>query len=252
MTLIVKDSATSDNDHWYNRDGIPAYTTVGENGKTRATTLKDARKHGFVPSVTTILKLLNKPGLNQWMNMQTLLAALTLPRRPDEPESQYIERVLHDSKSQAKSAADTGTAIHAAIEAFYEGRVHDTYQSHVMACSNAIAEEFGEHGWIAERSFAHELGFGGKCDLFAPGFVLDIKTQDFTDVKSIKTYDEHLMQLAAYRVGLGMPAARCANVIVSRGEPLVVIHEWSEDQLQRGWQMFSTLLKFWQLKTGYQ
>lgn len=253
MTLTVKDPALSDSDHWYNRDGVPAYTVTGDNGKTRATTLRDARKHNLVPSVTTILKVVNKPGLNQWLNMQTLLAALTLPRKPDEPETDYINRVMEDSKAQSKAAADTGTAIHNAIQAFYEGVVNNQYPDHVLACSNAIALHFGEQGWVSERSFAHEFGFGGKCDLFAPGFVLDIKTQDFTDPKAVKIYDEQLMQLAAYRVGLGMPSARCANVFVSRTQPgLVSIHEWEEKDILRGWEMFSALLKFWQLKTGYQ
>ena len=37
------------------------------------------------------------------------------------------------------------------------------------------------------------------------------KTKEFGKDDKIDVYDEHLMQLAAYRVGLGMPFARCAN-----------------------------------------
>ena len=112
---------------------------------------------------------------------------------------------------------------------------------------------FGEQGWVAERSFAHDLGFGGKVDLFAPGIVLDVKTQDFLDPKTVKVYDEHVIQLAAYRVGLGMPDARCANVYASRTHPdQIVIHEWEPKDIERGWEMFCSLLKFWQLKTGHQ
>jgi hypothetical protein len=253
MSLTVKDPSISDSDHWYSRDGIPTYTVEGENRKVRATTLRDARKHNLVPSVTTILKLINKPGLNQWLNMQVLLAAMTLPRRENEPESAYIDRVIGDSKAQSKAAADAGTAIHAAIQAFYDGAVTAAHEDYVLACVNAINLRFGDQAWIAERSFAHELGFGGKCDLFAPNIVVDIKTQDFLEHNTVKIYDEYLMQLAAYRVGLGMPYARCANVFVSRLQPgLVFIHEWKPEDLERGWNMFSSLLKFWQLKTGYQ
>ena len=39
-----------------------------------------------VPSVTTILKMWPKPGVEVWKNEQLLLAALTLPKRPDESE----------------------------------------------------------------------------------------------------------------------------------------------------------------------
>lgn len=253
MSLIAKEPKTSDNDHWYNRDGLPVYTITNEDGKSRATTLRDARKHGLVPSVTTIMKLVNKPALTQWMQTQVLLSALTLPKKKDESEHDYINRILEDSKAQGRAAADKGTAIHDAIQAFYEGRVCNQYSDHVTAATNEIAEHFGEQGWVAERSFAHELGFGGKADLFAPGFVLDVKTQDFTDPKDVKIYDDHLIQLAAYRVGLGMPGARCANVYISRNIPaLVEIHEWQPEDLARGWSMFAALLNFWQLKTGHQ
>lgn len=253
MSLIVKEPKVSDSDHWYDRNGLPVYTITGENGSARPTTLRDARKLDLVPSVTTILKLLNKPALTQWMQTQVLLSALTLPKKPDESESDYINRILEDSKAQGRAAADKGTAIHAAIEAFYAGQVSDKYSDHVLACTNAIAVHFGEQGWVAERSFSHELGFGGKCDLFAPGIVLDVKTQDFSDATAVKVYDEHLIQLAAYRVGLGMPQARGANVFVSRNRPGVVsIHEWSAEDLDRGWSMFAALLNFWQLKTKYQ
>jgi hypothetical protein len=115
-------------------------------------------------------------------------------------------------------------------------------------------ETFGLHGWIAERAFGHELGFGGKVDLHSPqGVVIDIKTKEFTDPAKVDAYDEHLMQLAAYRVGLGMPEARCANVFVSRSVPgLTRVVEWSQEDLERGWKMFAALLNFWQLKNQHQ
>jgi hypothetical protein len=100
------------------------------------------------------------------------------------------------------------------------------------------------------------MGFGGKCDLHNPqgdGVVVDIKTKDFDDPEKVDGYDEHLMQLAAYRVGLGIPAARCANVFVSRTVAgLSVVKEWSAEDLERGWLMFHHLLRFWQLKNNYE
>jgi len=55
------------------------------------------------------------------------------------------------------------------------------------------------------------------------------------------------MQLAAYRVGLGLPEAECANVFVSRKVVgLTKIIEWTEKDLQRGWKMFLNLLQYWQ------
>lgn len=241
-------------EHWYDRGGAPRYTVPAANGFQRPTTLRDARKLNLVPSVTTILNIAAKPGLTLWMQRQVLLAALTLPRLADESEDTFIARILEDSKAQARAAADAGTDIHASIQGFYEGQDVSRHREHVEATTRTITDAFGYQGWIAERSFAHEIGFGGKVDLHSPqGVVIDIKTKEFTENDKVNAYDEHLMQLSAYRVGLGMPDARCANVFVSRSVPgLCKLIEWSQDDLSRGWEMFVRLLQFWQLKTGHQ
>ena len=127
------------------------------------------------------------------------------------------------------------------------------HQEHTRGTINAIQGHFGPQPWVAERAFSHEIGFGGKVDLHAPGFVADIKTKDFSEGDKVEGYDEHLMQLSAYRVGLGMPDARCANVFVSRSVPgLVKIVEWSQEDLERGWRMFHHVLQFWQEKNNHR
>lgn len=256
MTLIVSAPRASESNHWYTRDGVPQYTVEAAKGGQRPTTLRDARKMNLVPSVTTILNIAAKPALMAWMQQQVLLAALTLPRRPDEPEKEYIDRIISDSKEQGRSAADAGTDIHASIQAYYEGKPTGKHAEHVDGTQACIESHFGVHQWISERSFGHELGFGGKADMYTAegdGIVLDVKTKEFTDPDAVGAYDEHLMQLAAYRVGLGVPKARCANVFVSRNDPgLAVVREWSQDDLRRGWEMFCCLLSFWQLKNQHK
>lgn len=252
--MIAKEPRASESNHWYTRDGVPMYTVEAAKGGQRNTTLRDARKLNLVPSVTTILNVAAKPGLTQWLQKQVLLAALTLPRMRDEPEDEFIARIIDDSKEQGRAAADAGTEIHASIQGFYEGQPVTRHQEHITGCTRAISDVFGLHGWISERAFGHELGFGGKVDLHSPqGVVIDIKTKEFTDPAKVDAYDEHLMQLAAYRVGLGMPEARCANVFVSRSVPgLTRLVEWSQEDLARGWQMFVALLNFWQLKNQHR
>ena len=128
--------------------------------------------------------------------------------------------------------------------------------------SEALFNHFKLHPdqpWLVERSFASPDGYGGKVDLYckpddlAPyGIVADVKTKDFGPDDKVDAYDEHLMQLAAYRVGLGIPHARCANVFVSRTHPkLVKIIDWSEEDLERGWKMFQCLLEFWKYKNQF-
>jgi len=65
--MIIK-SADSESGHFYASDGTPAYRIIGKNGKERNTNVKDARERGFVPSVTTVLNIIAKPGLNTWCN----------------------------------------------------------------------------------------------------------------------------------------------------------------------------------------
>ena len=254
MSLIAKQPHSSESTHWYTRDGEPMYTVPSKkDGTPRNTTLRDARERNLVPSVTTILNIAAKPGLNVWLQEQAILAALTLPRGTEEAESAWLKRVVQDSKAQARDAADLGTEIHAAVQGFYEGRKASAFPIHVQTCTKAIESHYGAKKWIAERAFAHEMGFGGKVDMHTDGIVIDIKTKDFDDPAKVAGYDEHLMQLAAYRVGLGMPEARCANVFVSRtNADLAVVKEWAEEDLARGWLMFTALLSFWQYKNQYE
>lgn len=254
MTLIAK-TYTAESGHWYTRDGVPAYTITGKNGKERNTTLRDARELNLVPSVTTIINVAAKPALTAWLQRQVLMAALTLPRRPDEPEDEYIDRIVRDSKEEGRSAADAGTDIHAAIQASFEGKELGRHQEHVKAVKNALLTHFGDVKWVVERSFSHELGFGGKSDLYSVDIpvVVDVKSKEFTDPEEVNAFDEHLMQLAAYRVGLGVHKAVCSNVFVSRNVPgLVAVKHWTETELQKGWNMFNNLLEFWQTKNKYR
>lgn len=250
---------TSEAGHWYTRAGEPMYTVIGKNGKERNTTLRDARKENLVPSVTTILNVAAKPGLEKWKMQQVLFASLTLPRRENEPEDEYLDRIMEDSREQGRAAADVGTDIHGAIQNFYEGKPVTSFKEYVDGCVKAISNHFNDWEWVAEKAFAHDLGFGGKCDLHVPksdksdGFVVDIKTKEFTDPEQVDGYDEHMMQLAAYRLGLGIPGARCANVFVSRNVPgLVKIIEWPDEDIVRGEAMFRHLLNFWQLKNNHR
>lgn len=252
---------TSEAGHWYDRAGNPAYTVIGKNGKERNTTLRDARSMDLVPSVTTILKVAAAPGLERWKQEQVLMAALTLPKQENESESDWINRIMEDSKETGRKAADLGTEIHASIQQFLEGRNYNPdHQRHIDGFKIAMREHFGEQDWVCEKSFSHLLGYGGKVDLHAlskldgdVGAVVDIKTKDFGPDDDVKGFDEHLMQLAAYRAGLGIAKARCANVFVSRSHPgLAVVVEWEAEELEKGWAMFTRLLSFWQIKNNHK
>jgi hypothetical protein len=241
--------------HWYDRDGTPRYEVLDAKGKMRAATLRDARKFGWYPGVTSIIKCAAAPGLERWKLEQTMLAALTLPRFDGENDESFCSRVMRDSGEQARKARESGTVIHAAIQGHYEGKPPSLDMlAHVQGVAETIKQNFGEHEWCAEAACAHPSGYGTKADLSCRGIVLDFKGADFTasDVATLKTWDEHAMQLAATREARGMPDATCAIVYVSRVTPGLcrAIHV-DESDLRRGWAMFQALLSYWKAKTGY-
>lgn len=245
-----------DSGHWYLQDGTPFYEVVSAKGEPRGVTLRDARKVGAVPSVTTVLQIIAKPQLEVWKVNQGILAALTLPRDKEECDDAYIKRVMADSKEQAIKAAEEGTRIHDAIEqSFSGGFVPEKYAPHVESTRAEITRLFPDvKDWIAEKSFAHEYGYGGKVDLHSPstGIVIDFKGKDgdFSDGKKL-AYDQHY-QLAAYQAGLKLPANKCANIFVSRTHPgKVASHTWSEADVLTGQQVFFKALSLWQEIKGY-
>jgi hypothetical protein len=246
--MLVKEKV-QDTGHWYTKDGTPAYTVEGKTG-IRNTTLRDARKLGLLPSVTTINGMLSKAGLDTWKQQQVLLAALTLPRQPDEPEADWLARVMQDSKATGREAAERGTAIHAVIEAYFDQVYMPEKPPYLDAIDSTLKSAFGEQLWLPEKSFGHPLGFGGKCDLMAKtGFVVDFKTKN-TDLDKVDVYFEHEMQLAAYREGLGVPTARCAIVFVNGTTNQVKLIEVEEQKLQNSWECFQHLLRVYQIKNG--
>jgi len=256
MTTIIARSAESV--HWYGQDGSPQYTVKAKDGSDRPATLRDARKFNLVPSVTTVMKIMAKPGLDVWKNEQLLLAAMTLPRKETETEKEFIARIVADSKETGKQAAEKGTRIHESIERWYVGERDVEHLETAKAFELAVFQHFKTdpfEKWKTEISFTSPLGFGGKVDLHTTtglGIVVDAKTKDFGPDDKVDAYDEMLMQLAAYRQGLERPNARCANVFASRTHPgLIKVIEWSEEDLQKGWEMFQCLLRFWKIKNNF-
>jgi hypothetical protein len=247
--MIVKEKLT-EGGHWYTTTGEPAYTTIGANGSERNTTLRDARKLGLIPSVTTINNMLAKAGLNSWLQQQVLLAALTLPRLPNEPEEDWLKRVMSDSKATGRDAAERGTRIHAIVQGHFEGSYHIEPPLYLANTEKALKDAFGEQQWISEKSFAHPFGYGGKCDLMSPNnIVVDFKTKD-TPLDKVDVYFEHEMQLAAYREGLGMPSARCAIVFINGTTNEVKLIEVTDSALNKAWECFEHLLRVYQIKNG--
>jgi uncharacterized protein Usg len=254
--------------HWYDKEGKPAYTIIGTNGKERNCTLRDARKLSLVPSVTTVTSILAKPGLIGWQMEQVIEAAFSSPRQAiGEEYEDYVKRIIFTSNQKSRQAADKGSKLHDKLEKYFKEDFSESldetewaFIKPVLKAVDSVLPTSGETGeiinWKAERSFCSPLGYGGKVDLCCLDnkhpVVLDFKTKNTTDPKKFYKYDEHLMQLAAYREGLGIPTARCFDLYFSSEVPgILELHEWKEEELQKGFKMFTNLLEYWKLSNQY-
>ena len=95
--------------------------------------------------------------------------------------------------------------------------------------------------------------FHSKVGLFQAAMALE--AIDFIDGVEervgVGDLREHLMQLAAYRLGLGV-TGRCGILFVDRQEPRAKFIEADAAELDKALAMFMALLAYWQAKTGHR
>lgn len=241
--------------HFYDLQGNPVYEVPCSTKEgMRPTTIKDARKLNLVPSVTEIINIPDKYFLRKWQIEQTLNAAWNNKKKL-LTEIEWKDLVLKESNKISDNSKQLGSKIHDSLEQYFKSfhlDLKDTFNlEYINPAIQVLLKNCSRELYVAEKSFAHELGFGGKVDLHGEDFVLDFKTKDKEwedgEGKSL-VYDTHVMQLAAYREGLNLPCAKCYNLFISTKKPgLVYLHEWKETEVQRGWSMFKCLLQYWRL-----
>jgi hypothetical protein len=234
------------------------YEVEAKKGGMRPTTLADARKLDLYPSVTLILKVAARPGLEQWKQQQLLMSALTLPQLVGETLDDYARRVSLDAQEQARKAAERGTALHAAIEEYVRGQLSLEWQEHVFAVEQALAAHgINIEGADTEHSFTSvSFSYGGKLDwkkkVSEDPTLIDFKTKDRIDNKKPLVYDEHVQQLAAY--GFGMHPTekfRALNVFIGVEDKQVRIIEHEMTDLEWAFEQFKLLLEYWKMKNRF-
>jgi len=254
--------------HWYSQSGEPVH--FQEDGKD--TTLRHARKQGLVPGFSGVTSVLAKPGLDKWKEGQILDAALEIGTKtfdyevetPSSDEELIVSRwkaeVRKLAAERSTKARDRGSEIHDAIEEYIKRGLHSDFpvefEPYITGVQSALKDELGVDLRVleAETTFACGLGYGGMIDALSrsDGFLLDWKTKDKEfDDKTKLAFDEHGMQLAAYRYGVvRMDNAICANVFISPSAK-IRIHIWEKEELKRLFEKFKACLKLWQIDRKY-
>jgi len=258
MTTAAK-PRSSEASHYYYPSGQPCYEVPYADPRKgmRPTSLADARKLGLLPSVTTILRVLDKPALTAWLIEQACLAVLTSPRNPNEELDAFVERILHTERVQDQEvtiARDRGTEIHAAMEAAWANLPYDPeLLPWIQSAHNAIAA-YGKT--VAVEKIVVGLGYAGRVDLIQEGNELWI--WDYKSTSKLPTrgaWPEHALQAAGYAAALGNigdKRIRTGNVYIStveQGKFVVCEHgDWTETY-EEG---FKPLVQVWQHLNHYK
>ena len=266
MAIITK--SVMDSSHWYSLDGKPVHTQPTKDGEgQRATTLRDARKMMLLPSVTSIIGILDKPQLTRWKMREVAKAAIAIPGpQGEEPVERFADRAIEAAMSQVGEAADLGSRIHAAIENLMRGGAEEPseelqpYVKPVLEWMRQVGVKV-THSEIVLVNAVH--GFAGRVDaLFTWGDafgkmgILDFKTKKTKEGEKVEAYDEHALQLAAYAAthygAEHLQHVVAANLFISSTEPgrlEVVKHD--KAKLVAAYEAFCQMCAVWRFRKGY-
>lgn len=226
--------------HWYcAKTGEPRHFIEKKDGSgPRKTTLADAKKNGWLPSPTSILRVLDKPALNEWRVRNAIEATLTTPHIVGESVDDFAARVMSvDAESIGDAAKQMGTDIHDVIEANLVGNIWNTK---LFLYVKPVADKVLEMGRVvATEKVLVGDGYAGRTDCIVENdefvTVIDFKTTG-SEKLAVKSYPEWRYQLAAYGKALGNTGnkrIRTCNIPISTRRPgelsVLINDDWEED-----------------------
>ena len=252
--------------HWYDQEGNARHEVRGKSGM-RSTNLRDARKNGWIPSVSTVWSdVVSKPMLTRWkenhlMKFMHHSATLWAEKNSTFSDDPALIDVLTKEARETfsfyqKELTDRGINAHQSLSIYFNSLGSDVIDlgDHALMIRNVVAkldQLCGKQNWESEKSFAHSHGYGGQVDLCSDEFVIDFKTKDMNKVKDVKkmVFDDHGVQLAAYDTGLGDSGRRLINLYIDVQSGAVL--EWEHEDTERYWDMFKHALELWKLIKKY-
>lgn len=230
-------------DHYYLPDG------------TMVEGLREARKAGAYPSVTTVLRVWPQDGLKKWLRGMDILSAHTTLRLPTESDDEWTERVIAGADEESAKARDTGTRRHAIIEQFNKGQLkigqHDPKDlAHCQPYFDWHTKNVQKVRYAERIVVNNKLGYAGTLDLDC--FVIDpiSKSPALIDVKNRKrlgTYDTDCMQLCAYAMceNSGALYTKLISIVLGTERQEILVHEWTPEDKEQAWKNFKLCLEMW-------
>jgi hypothetical protein len=257
--ILTRPAAPSS--HWYHKDGRTAHRVPCKDGEgDRPVTIRDARKLNLFPSVTTLLSVLAKPGLETWKINQAILAVAKAPRAEQESDERWCKRVRETAFEQVEAAADLGTRIHGALELAFAGQEYDSslevYVRPVIEWKQKTGLEVVER---EKRLVNLKHGFAGTADLlFRYGKkgrgILDFKTRKTFPGQEVEPYDGQSLQLAAYASTYWgeetIGRVLSANIFISTTEP-GRMEVYKHKDVEKDWRAFKQIAALWRYFNNY-
>lgn len=233
----------------------------GDNkGKDRGTTLRDvksAAKKGeaWFPSVTTVLNLLDKPGLKKWKDGKLLETAWDMSDHTyDGGLDAWMPAVIAETERKLDEAPKLGTDLHDVLEQFFKSGRLPSDPLHAKICGNVkntLDQACGaKQEWEAEKYVANTTeGYAGCADLVSPQYVIDfkVKTDASKWAPGRMAWPEMVLQLAAYRDCDGIQATMAANLFINPVTGETDYHPYSYGELDLAIQKFKLICAFYRL-----
>lgn len=214
---------------------------------TRRPTIADARKNGYLCSVTSILDntYCTSQSLIDWTKDQILNACIDFPfngRKDAVDEKSWkelVERykgmILAKAEEYKNFTADRGKVMHAHVNRWSKDKSYSCDDPASMKAIGLIND------WMKQKNIvmidsekplgSRAFGFAGTPDMFCVtseghNIIADIKTTTFKSFT--KPYDKWLLQLGAYQVlTKALPGTQLVQIVIERdlGDVLFIDHE---------------------------
>ena len=237
--------------HWYDRDG-KAHHDAG---------LREARKLGLLPSPTTIMGVLNQPGLTAWKQNNILKAALDVTDAQKEGSDldQLAKQVVEDLYQQNSQVTDRGTAIHLGAEQILKDEEWDTADQQLVALNEWAQSNVLDVRFTEEVLVNNERGYAGTMDALIEhrehGLIgIDYKSQNCKqnakgDYKPAY-YKTWPLQGAAYRecIDRELPFM---SVVVNKNGPEIFEKRWDDEVVDKAFDAFLNLHAIWCWEKNY-
>jgi len=254
--------------HFYYKDeeGIKPYHFVPmakDPARTRPTRVTDVKKlkkeKGLiaVPSVTTVLNILDKPALVNWKVDKHLEQAFYT----DDIDSydDWNKVVKAKTREAMDVAPKLGTNIHKVLEDYvFTGNYpnDDIEYQIVHSVEECLAHDYSispDSDVNKEKYILDDVyGYAGCADLIVSGkfenWVIDYKSKQTADKFKVgkMAYPEHSRQLAAYGVHcFGENNFRAANIFICLETGDIDFHEHSMESIENGWLDFKDCLSIY-------